>query len=178
MQKVNQSANAAISNWHLIYTYPHLESRVQKLLVKENIECFLPLQKVTKKWSDRIKVMEVPLFPNYIYVFIAKNNRYKVLDVSGVSYFVASGRDPVIVSETEIETIKKIVSGNDIRVDQKLDHGDFVQVIKGPLAGLKGQFFGKKGKTRLGIRVKGINSTLSIAVCRSSVVRLAETVNI
>ena len=122
--------------------------------------------------------MEVPLFPNYVYVFIAKNNRYKVLDVSGVSYFVACGRDPVIVSETEIETIKKIVSGNDIRVDQKLDHGDFVQVIKGPLAGLKGQFFETKGKTRLGIRVKGINSTLSIAVCRSSVVRLAETVNI
>ncbi|AOM78748.1 UpxY family transcription antiterminator [Pedobacter steynii] len=163
------SINVPNSKWYVVYTYPNYEKKVQSIFLRSNIPCFLPVQTVIRNWSDRKKAVEIPLFPNYIFVYADHKTKYQVLNVYGVSRYVSSNGAPVTISENEIDVIKKLMVVPGIVVERKVDAGDLVEITDGAFEGIKGVVFKKSSKSRLGIKIRGINQFLSIEIGMSSI---------
>jgi transcription antitermination factor NusG len=98
-----------MSKWLAIYTKPRWEKKVSQLLTDKGIESYCPLNKVKRKWSDRIKTVEEPLFKSYVFVKVADDDRTKVRLANGVVNFVYWNGKPAIIREKEIQTIKRFL---------------------------------------------------------------------
>jgi len=95
-----------MAKWFAIYTKPRWEKKVNHLLTNKGVECYCPLNKVKRKWSDRTKTIEEPLFKSYVFVKITEEERSKVRLTNGVVNFVYWNGKPAIVREKEIQRIK------------------------------------------------------------------------
>ena len=95
-----------MAKWFAIYTKPRWEKKVNQLLTDKGVECYCPLNKVKRKWSDRTKTIEEPLFKSYVFVKVTEEERSKVRLTNGVVNFVYWNGKPAIVREKEIQTIK------------------------------------------------------------------------
>ena len=98
-----------MSKWLAIYTKPRWEKKVHQLLTDKGIESYCPLNKVKRKWSDRIKTVEEPLFKSYVFVKVTDDDRTKVRLTNGVVNFVYWNGKPAIIREKEIQTIKRFL---------------------------------------------------------------------
>jgi len=83
------------------------------LLNDKGVECYCPLNRVKRKWTDRIKTIEEPLFKSYVFVKVDDNERTKVRLTNGVINFVYWNGKPAIVKEKEIQTIKRFLDEHD-----------------------------------------------------------------
>jgi transcription antitermination factor NusG len=97
-------------NWYAIYTKPRWEKKVLGLLTEKGMEAYCPLNKVHKKWSDRVKWVEEPLFKSYVFVKVREEEQMKVRMVSGVVNFIYWLGKPAIVKDKEIEIIRKFLN--------------------------------------------------------------------
>src|SRR3569832_1099930 len=93
--------------WYAIYTRPRWEKKVNNLLSQKGIEVYCPLNKIRRKWSDRIKTIEEPLFKSYVFVKVNDEDRTSVRMTNGVVNFVYWNGKPAIIREKEIQTIKR-----------------------------------------------------------------------
>src|SRR5687768_17707519 len=94
------------TKWFAIYTRPRWEKKVHGLLSQKGIESYCPLNKVRRKWSDRIKLVEEPLFKSYVFVKVEESGRTSVRMTDGVINFVYWDGKPAVVKDKEIEAIK------------------------------------------------------------------------
>ena len=97
-------------NWYAVYTKPRWEKKVNLLLEKKGIEAYCPLTKVRRKWSDRYKVIEEPLFKSYVFVYITQQEKQQVRLTDGVVNFVYWLGKPAIIITEEIEIIRKFLN--------------------------------------------------------------------
>jgi len=97
-------------HWYVLYTKPRWEKKVYALLTEKGMEAYCPLNKVRKKWSDRMKWVEEPLFKSYVFVKVKAEEQTRVRMVNGVVNFVYWLGKPAIVKEKEIETIRKFLN--------------------------------------------------------------------
>lgn len=93
-------------NWYALYTKSRCEKKVYGLLEEGGWEAYCPLNRTKKKWSDRVKWVEEPLFKSYVFVKITEEQKSKVREVSGVVNFLYWLGKPAIVKEKEINTIR------------------------------------------------------------------------
>ena len=91
-----------MAKWFALYTKPRWEKKVNQLLIDKGVECYCPLNKVKRKWSDRTKTLEEPLFKSYVFVKVTEEERTKVRLTNGVVNFVYWNGKPAIVREKEI----------------------------------------------------------------------------
>jgi transcription antitermination factor NusG len=116
------------TKWYAIYTRPRWEKKVHQLLIQKGIDSFCPLNKVHRKWSDRVKLVEEPLFKSYVFVKVKEEQRTPVRMTDGVINFVYWDGKPAVIKEKEIESIRKFLDEYedvglikvDIRQDQKV----------------------------------------------------------
>lgn len=99
--------------WLAVYTRPRWEKKVNKLLSDKGVENYCPLNKVKRKWSDRIKTVEEPLFKSYVFVKVNEKDKTEVRMTPGVINFVYWQGKPAVIKEKEIQTIKKFLSEYD-----------------------------------------------------------------
>lgn len=92
--------------WYALYTKPKWEKKVDSILIRKGIESWCPLQKVERQWSDRKKVVEMPLFKSYVFVRVTEAERLSVLMTDGVLNFVYYVGKPAIIRDEEIDLIK------------------------------------------------------------------------
>jgi transcription antitermination factor NusG len=134
--------------WYVIYTRPRWEKKVYSLLTAKAIESYCPLNKVRRKWSDRIKLVEEPLFKSYLFVKTDEEGRLPVRMTDGVVNFVYWNGKPAIVKEKEIQTIKKFLNEHEqvelVRMDFKPN--DKVVITSGPLMDKEGKVLEVKNK--------------------------------
>lgn len=95
--------------WYVIYTKHRWEKRVFSVLRDKGIESYCPLNKVLRKWSDRLKMVEEPLFKSYVFVKITEDQKASVRLTNGVVNFVYWLGKPAVVKDREIVTIKKFL---------------------------------------------------------------------
>ena len=93
-------------NWHVIYTKSRSEKLVAEKLSQLGIEVYCPVLKLKKKWSDRYKLVEEPLFRSYCFVRIAPVDREKVFAVPGVVRYVFHCAKPAIIRDKEMDQLK------------------------------------------------------------------------
>jgi transcription antitermination factor NusG len=135
--------------WYAVYTKPRWEKKVNSLLLQKGIEAYCPLNKIRRRWSDRIKTIEEPLFKSYVFVKITEEDRTNVRMTNGVVNFVYWNGKPAIIKEKEIQTIKCFLDEyeNVEVVKMELAAGDRVQVIAGPMMDKEGKVLEVKNKT-------------------------------
>ncbi len=97
-------------SWYAVYTKPRWEKKVYNLLVERGFEAYCPLNKVQKKWSDRLKLVEEPLFTSYVFVRVPEKERTDVRMVNGVVNFVYWMGKPAVVRDYEIDIIRKFLN--------------------------------------------------------------------
>lgn len=162
-------------NWLVVYTKNNHEKKVSKIFLEKNIEFYLPLQKIKKKWSDRVKIIEVPLFKGIIFVKnnILKDNLYLI---PSVSYILQRNNKLQLVKSFEIENIKILLNGLEEKYEkvdyQEIIKGDNVEVIKGPFKGLIGTSIVVNKKHQLIITITGINESYSVQLPKSCVKKI------
>ena len=134
--------------WFAIYTKPRWEKKVNHLLLQKGIEVYCPLNKVRRKWSDRIKTVEEPLFKSYVFVKVADEERTKVRMTDGVVNFVYWNGKPAIIKDKEIQIIKRFLDEHENVevVKMELNEGDRVQVVAGPMMDKEGKVLEVKNK--------------------------------
>jgi transcription antitermination factor NusG len=122
-------------NWFALYTKPRWEKKVNALLFQKGIESYCPLNRVKKQWSDRVKVVEEPLFKSYVFVKIAPEDQSGIRAINGVVNFVYWLGKPAVIRETEIENIKRFLNEyEDVEITPlNMEVGDEVLVTTGPL---------------------------------------------
>ncbi len=154
---------------------PNSEQKAFDLLRRVGITAFYPVQSVLRKWSDRIKRLEVPLFPNYIFVRVSPQRRYEVIATDGVVRYVSFGGKPAVVPACTIESLK-IMSGAVMKVDEGafLRVGMPVMISEGPFAGVKGYLLRKNGRSKLQVRVDTLQRTVSLEIASTAAIPLTD----
>jgi transcription antitermination factor NusG len=105
-------------NWYAVYTKPRWEKKVNMLLENQGIETYCPLNRVRKKWSDRMKWVEEPLFKSYVFVRIPANDHTRVRMVDGVLNFVYWLGKPAVIKDREIEDVRRfMMEYTDVKVE-------------------------------------------------------------
>jgi transcription antitermination factor NusG len=107
-----------VKKWYAIYTKPRWEKKVQAGVSRKGIEAYCPLNKVTRTWSDRVKIIEEPLFKSYVFVKVSNEEMGEARLIDGVLNFVYWQGRPAEVKESEIEDVKRFLNENSgIRVE-------------------------------------------------------------
>jgi transcriptional antiterminator RfaH len=99
--------------WFVLYTKSRREKMVANALQKKGIEVYCPLMKKQRQWSDRAKIVEVPLFKSYCFVNLREEERSLVFGVSGVVRYLFWLKKPAIVKQAEIDIIKDMLNDFD-----------------------------------------------------------------
>jgi transcription antitermination factor NusG len=97
----------AVKQWHVIYTKSKWEKKVDELLMQKGFESWCPVEKKERYWTDRKKIIEVPLFRSYVFVKISKEEYTEVLSTIGVVNFLYFEKKPAIIRDIEVEEIRK-----------------------------------------------------------------------
>jgi transcription elongation factor/antiterminator RfaH len=152
--------------WYALYTRPRHEKQVFQELSNKQIEAFLPTYKVRRRWSDRYKIVEEPLFKNYLFVNVDFNTRYyDTLRPYGAVGFITFDGKPAQIPQEEIDAIRRLVE-SELPYDPHpyLKVGRKVRVRSGPLQGCEGILTRKKGLARLVISVHLLQQSVSAEV--------------
>lgn len=142
-------------NWYAAYLRYQTEKKVNDELLVRGIECYLPLKPSKRQWSDRIKTIEEPLLPGYIFVRVSMKEYYDVLLTKGVLRYVKFENKPAVVPEKQIQSLKIFVECEHCGIEvstERIAKGDFVRIVKGPLKGVMGEVVEVRGKQRILLR--------------------------
>ena len=153
--------------WLAVYTKPRHEKAVEKEFQKKGFEVYLPMLKERRKWSDRKKWVEFPLFRSYLFVRTKIKNTLFVLQTLGVVKVIKFGEEVAVVRNESIEAIKLMIEGG--YNPEPLNYfikGDPVEVKDGPLKGLVGEVIRLDKNDRLVVRVDAIQHSISIQIDR------------
>jgi transcription antitermination factor NusG len=96
-----------VKQWHVIYTKSKWEKKVEDLLMQQGFDSWCPVEKKERYWTDRKKIIDVPLFRSYVFVKTSKEDYAKVLSTMGVVNFLYFERKPAIIRDVEVEEIRK-----------------------------------------------------------------------
>jgi len=151
--------------WKVIYVSSRAEKKIAERLKEKGIECYVPMKKELKQWSDRKKMVESPLINGYVFVRPDALQRDQVLQHQGVLNYVRYNGGDALVREIEIEALKSIeekgyhVTGE---FSNTLNKGDKVKIEYGPFKGLYGSVNTLAKKSVYNIIIEGIGYTLTV----------------
>ena len=118
------------TNWYILYTMPRFEKRVQERLEWSGVECYLPLHRCPRVWSDRVKMVDMPLFSSYIFVKCKVFEVMSLIQINGVVRIVFYDGKPAVVRQSEIDAIKQFIKEASEKV---LCKGDEVEILTGSM---------------------------------------------
>lgn len=159
----NQTNGSA--RWYALRTRSRHEKLVRDRLAAQGTEQLLPTVKRLSQWKDRKKEVEAPLFPGYCFVHVAWKDRLPVLKVPGVVGIVGSGQRPEPVPDEEIDALKTLMAST-LRYDAHpyLHEGMMVEVVRGPLQGVRGMLVRKDKRHRLVLVVHLIQQAAAVGI--------------
>jgi transcription antitermination factor NusG len=157
-------------NWYALNVKPQHEKSVAEQLAAESLETYLPLYRAKHRWSDRVKVVDLPLFSRYVFGRFDFESRMKVLRITSINKIVGFGGKPCPVDDEVIQGLKAVVgSGLPYGPWPFLQVGDRVRVGKGPLEGTEGVLVREKSGCRVVINVELLNSAVAVEIDRDLV---------
>lgn len=152
--------------WYACYTRSRSEKITEAQLVQAGIECYLPLIRTRRKWSDRLKWVDIPLIRSYIFVRVSQDNYTRVLSADSVVRFITFENKAVPIPDNQIETIRLLLNqGAELEVvSKRFEPGDKVVVQAGPFLGLQGELVQYRGKHKVLIRLGEMNECLLVTL--------------
>jgi transcriptional antiterminator NusG len=153
--------------WFAILARTSREKTAALLLENAGYECFVPISKFKRQWSDRIKEVEVPLFPGYFFCRMDPDNRLPVLMTPGVIQIVGVGKTPIPVDEEEVAAIQRVgKSGLATMPWPYIEVGHVARIEDGPLRGLTGIVVKIKSGMKLVLSVSLLQRSVALEIER------------
>lgn len=163
-------------NWYVAFTKTRFENRVTKQLSLNGIDSFFPLTTEIRQWSDRKKKIQVPLFPNYVFLRTVRDKVYELSRIDGLVKLLSDDKkNPLIVDENEIFTIKSALAKKPEVTSADIEIGDFVEVIDGPMTGVRGLYSEKNGSHKITIHLTSIDKFIRVKIDTQDVRRITNT---
>ena len=156
--------------WYALQLRSRWESSTAALLSCKGYQTFLPTYKNATRGSSRSKEVQSPLFPGYLFCRFNVCDRLPVLITPGVISVVGTGRVPIPVEESEIESIQRMVSSG-LRVEPcpYLEVGQLVRIEDGALSGIEGVLTSFKGSQRIVVSISLLRRSVALEIDRSVV---------
>jgi transcription antitermination factor NusG len=162
--------------WYAIRVKSQCEKMASDSLRYKGFEEFLPMYWSRRKWSDRIKVLQLPLFTGYLFCRFDLSERNAILTTPGVCLIVGQGRMPLPVDLDEIQNIRAAVSsGQTIQPWRGIEIGDNIRIEIGPLRGIEGKLLRFKGSSHLILGVQLLQRSIAVELDESWVVPTSPT---
>jgi transcription antitermination factor NusG len=156
--------------WYAVYTCPRHEKYVAQQLIRRHIGSFLPLYSSVRRWKDRRKRIDLPLFPGYVFVQMTERNRLDILRLPGVVQLVCFQGSPAAIAPAEIEALQHGSTGSlVVRPHPYLREGRRVRIISGPMVGTEGIYIRRKQQTRLVISISLIQRSVAMEIGEADV---------
>jgi transcription antitermination factor NusG len=146
--------------WYTAYTLSRHEKAVAQQLGLRQVETYLPLYLSVRQWAERRAVVQMPLFPGYVFVRISGGERIRVLEHPSVIRLVTFNGKPIPLPDSEIERLRAALELCKAEPFPFLIPGKRVRVRSGPLAGLEGTILRRKGRMRLVVSVEAIERSI------------------
>ena len=152
-------------SWYALQTRLRYEQFAALHLRSKGYEPFLPVYTCRRPWADRIKKIETPLFPGYLFCRFDLMNRLPILVTPGIIQVVGSGKTPIPIQDTEISAIQAVVqSGLPRQPWPFLQLGEKVRIACGPLGGHEGILLNVKGNHRLVLSVSLLRRSVAVEI--------------
>ncbi|MEZ5317469.1 MAG: UpxY family transcription antiterminator [Vicinamibacterales bacterium] len=154
-----------VPHWFALRVRPRAEKQVAMLLRRRGFEEFLPITRQRRRWSDRVKDVDLPLFPGYVFSRFVVDRRQPILMIPGVINVVSGGHGPQPVDDTEMASLQTLV-----RSDRPVDPwpeefvGRRVRLLAGPLAGAEGTLVSVRQHTRLIVHLSLLQRSVAVEV--------------
>jgi transcription antitermination factor NusG len=155
------------ADWFAVQTRYRFEKKVASQLEQKGCQVYLPLLCESHAWSDRQKVVTVPLFPGYAFVYIdqSRDSRRRVLETSGLIGFVHFGGSTVPVPRKQIDDLQSLQRENArFGLHPFIKAGQRVRVRGGCLNGLEGVLL-EQNKNKMVISIDAIQRSIAVEVC-------------
>lgn len=150
--------------WYALYTRHQHEKIAAESLSSRGFEVFLPLYEEIRKWSDRRKKLQLPLFPCYVFVRSTMDRRVDILVTSGVRGFVSFDGNPAPIPHSEMADLRRVVEAARVKPHPFLRYGDWVRVKSGPFEGLEGFLVRRKSEARLVLSVEMLEKSVAMEI--------------
>lgn len=145
-------------NWYVLYTSPRAEKQVRDRITAAGIESWLPLHRAPRVWSDRVKIVDIPLFNSYVFVKCKEHELFPLLKIYGVVRIVFYNGKPAVVRQKEIDAINEFL-------EQAANHtllvGDEVEILAGAMKNVSGKVR-KIKKNYLILYLEQLGATVSV----------------
>jgi transcription antitermination factor NusG len=159
------SVNLDKLRWYAAYSCANHEKSVARQLELRSIESFLPLYERPSRWKDRTVKLQLPLFPGYVFVRLALEEKLRVLQVPGVVRLVGFNGHPAPLLEEEMQALREGLSGSLHAVPcPYLQVGRRVRIRSGALQGLEGILLKKKSGYRFVLSLELIQRSIAVEV--------------
>jgi len=154
-------------SWFAVRVKSHFERVTATFLTGKGYESYVPLYREVRRWSDRKKVADVPLFPGYVFARFDIDQRLPILITPGVVHIVPPHRMPAVVDGAELNGVRLAVeSGLPIGPYPFLETGQKVVICRGSMAGLEGILVEAKRNFRLVISVSLLQRSVAVEIDR------------
>jgi transcription antitermination factor NusG len=151
--------------WFALRVRSNYENTVTTILHGKGYEGFLPFYVSRRAWSDRVKEIQRPLFPGYVFCRFDVQRRLPVVMTPGVVCVVGVGKRPIPIDDAEIASIQAAVrSGLPAAPWPFLQIGQQVSIERGPLRGTTGILLSYKGQHRLVLSVTLLQRSVAVEV--------------
>lgn len=160
--------------WHALYTRHHHEKVVANALTAKGFSVFLPLYAAPRRWKDRMKMVDLPLFPCYVFIQGGLERHLDIVTTAGIHGFVCCAGSPASIPSHEIDGIRQVVERS-IKIEPHpfIKCGDRVRVKAGPLQGIDGILVRKKNFSRLILSVDLLGKSAAVEIDVSLVERIS-----
>lgn len=153
--------------WFALRVKSRTEKVVSMIARNKGYEEFLPLYQSRRKWSDRFKSVEMPLFPGYVFCRLNPEFRLPLLTIPGVMSLVGIGKIPAPIEEAEISAIRAAIgAGLSAEPYPFLEAGQRVRLAEGPLTGLEGLLVEVRKQHRLVVSVSMLKRSVAVEIDR------------
>jgi transcriptional antiterminator NusG len=154
--------------WYALVVRGRYEKAVASNLRAGGYDAFVPLHTCAHRWSDRIQTVELPLFPNYVFCRCDVRNKIPILNIPGVIHFVAIGKKPEPVDESEMNALQTVIrSGMLLRPWPFLRVGQRVVVQEGPLRNIEGLLANITDQDQLIVNITLLQRSVGVTIERS-----------
>ena len=161
--------------WYALYVSSRQEKKVQDALLQKGIEAYTPVVKTMRQWSDRKKMVELPLITGYVFVKHADTEKEKVFTVNGIVNYVTFEKKPAVVNEKELQVLKDIISfGYETSVTNytNFTSGTDVKITQGDFKGLEGTIIKKDKNDFFAVALNSIQQHIIIKLPSAIIERI------
>ncbi len=153
------------AQWYAIHTKPQHEKSVVSHLQRQGLTTFLPLVSEVHRWSDRNKVVQLPLFSCYAFLHmrLLPEAWARVMNTTGVIRFVGARHEAVPIPDSQIRSVEVLLASKlPYQICPFLEVGQRVRISGGALHGLEGILTARNGDRVLIISVEPIQRSISV----------------